>query len=112
MNKPRKKLTDTLAEEFVYGTSEANQKLPTLVETIETEVSEPQPLTAKQTTHKEKSVLSKLLETQTKEATIRFTVDMPESMHRKLSILAARSGKKKAEIVRFLLEDALSEVED
>ena len=46
----------------------------------------------------------------TKEATVRFTVDLPESMHRDLSILAAKQGVSKADIVRFLLEDALKEV--
>ena len=31
-----------------------------------------------------------------KEATVRFTVDMsPETLHRKLSLLAAKTGRKK-----------------
>ena len=47
-----------------------------------------------------------------KEPTIRFTVDMPTSMHRKLSIVAARTGKKKVEIVRLLLEEALQDVNE
>jgi predicted DNA-binding protein len=33
-------------------------------------------------------------------------------MHRKLSILAARTGRTKADIVRLLLQDALQDVED
>ncbi len=33
------------------------------------------------------------LQVQPKEATKRFTVDLPESMHRKLSILAAKTGR-------------------
>jgi len=45
-----------------------------------------------------------------KEPTVRFTVDQTETMHRKLSILAAKTGKKKAEIVRMLLDEALQEV--
>lgn len=44
--------------------------------------------------------------------TIRFTVDLPVSMHKKLSGKAARTGKKKAEIVRLLLDEALEGVED
>lgn len=48
----------------------------------------------------------------TKEATVRFTVDLPESMHRELSILAAKRGVSKADIVRLLLEDALKEVNE
>jgi predicted DNA-binding protein len=50
-------------------------------------------------------------QTPPKEATVRFTVDLPASMHRKLSILAARTGKKKAEIVRVLLDEALENVD-
>ncbi len=38
-------------------------------------------------------------------------MDMPESVHRKLSMLAARTGRKKVDIVRMLLEDGLKEVE-
>lgn len=47
-----------------------------------------------------------------KETVIRFTVDMPESLHRKLSLLAARTGQKKAAIVREMLEEWLRDVED
>jgi predicted DNA-binding protein len=42
-----------------------------------------------------------------KEATVRFTVDMSESLHRKLSMLAAKTGRKKVDIVRMLLEDGI-----
>ena len=48
----------------------------------------------------------------TKEATVRFTVDLPESMHRDLSILAAKRGVSKADIVRLLLDDALKDIDD
>ena len=48
----------------------------------------------------------------TKEATVRFTVDLPESMHRELSILAAKRGLSKADIVRILLDKALVGVEE
>ncbi len=47
-----------------------------------------------------------------KEATVRFTVDVPDSMHRKLSILAAKTGRTKADIVRVLLNDVLKYIED
>ncbi len=93
MNKPRKSL-DALAEEFVFSKPEAIAPEP------------PSPKT------EGSSILSKMLEPETKEATIRFTVDMPESLHRKLSIFAARSGKKKAEIVRVIVEDALNQVNE
>jgi predicted DNA-binding protein len=44
-----------------------------------------------------------------KEATVRFTVDMSETLYRKLSMLAAKTGDKKVDIVRMLLEDWLKE---
>ncbi|MEG4588973.1 hypothetical protein QUA54_27705 [Microcoleus sp. MOSTC5] len=56
--------------------------------------------------------MSKLQEASEKEATVRFTVDMSESLHRKLSMLAARTRRKKVDIVRMLLEDGLKDVEE
>jgi len=56
---------------------------------------------------KEPSLMSKL-QAPDKEVTVRFTVDMSESLHRKLSMLAAKTGRKKVDIVRMLLEDGLS----
>jgi len=47
-----------------------------------------------------------------KEATVRLTVDLTETQHRKLSILCARTGRKKAEIVRMLLSEALGGTEE
>jgi hypothetical protein len=58
----------------------------------------------------EPSLMSKL-QAPDKEATVRFTVDMSETLHRKLSMLAAKTGRKKVDIVRMLLEDGLKEVE-
>jgi thymidylate synthase ThyX len=59
-----------------------------------------------------RSVMSKLMEVPEKEATVRLTVDLAESMHRKLSILSAKSGRKKAEIIRMLLDDALEGIDN
>lgn len=47
-----------------------------------------------------------------KEATVRFTVDLPESMHRELSILAAKKGVNKSDIIRMLLDDALEDINE
>lgn len=69
----------------------------------------PEPKPTKSTTPAKGSVMERLLEVTDKEATIRLTVDMPESLHRKLSILCARTGNKKAVVVRTLLEDALKD---
>lgn len=71
------------------------------------------PKTALPNTQKKGSIMSQLLESATeKEATIRLTVDMPESMHRKLSMFCARTGKKKADVVRLLLNEALQELDE
>ncbi len=98
--KPRKSLEDALAGEFVYGSQERVQipspSTPPLT-------AEPQP--------KEPSLMSEL-QAPAKELTVRLTVDMPESMHKKLSILAAKTGRKKADIVRFLLSGALKDIEE
>jgi|GEM_PF-490119 hypothetical protein len=71
------------------------------------EVSAPQPVSIQS---KEPSLMSKL-QAPDKEATVRFTVDMSETLHRKLSMLAARTGRKKVDIVRMLLEDGLKETD-
>lgn len=44
-----------------------------------------------------------------KEATVRLTVDLAKSLHTKLSIAAAKTGRSKAEIVRYLIEEALGD---
>ena len=46
-----------------------------------------------------------------KEPTVRFTIDLTESMHRNLSVLAAKTGRKKAEIIRLLLDEALKDLD-
>lgn len=42
-----------------------------------------------------------------KEPTTRFTADLPDSLHRRLTMAAAMSGKKKVDIVRELLDASL-----
>jgi hypothetical protein len=97
MNK-RKPMNDALAQEFVFGDN--------FTSLTTTEAKDPALETPAE------SLISRLLEQSPKEATIRLTVDMPESMHRKLSLLSARTGKKKAVIVRLLLEEALVNVKE
>lgn len=112
--KPRKSLGDSLAQEFVYGEKidrPANNQEQPASETPPPPVEQPiaeVPTLPKPT----ESTLATMFQTSAKEATIRFTVDLPESMHRKLSILAAKTGKKKAEIVRMLLDETLKDVEE
>jgi len=91
----RKPLNDALAENFVYGQGEISNE-------TQAEVSSQNSA--------EQPTISHLLEArEEKEPTKRFTVDLPESMHRKLSILAARTGRKKSEIIKLLLNDLLKD---
>ncbi len=129
--KKRKSLDDALAQEFVYGENGASNQpssiKPETIEETQPEVVEESkktqqgvtspslPLTQEKQTKKKKSKLSimdKLQPVQQREATKRFTVDLPDSMHRKLSILAAKTGRTKADIVRVLLDDVLKDIED
>lgn len=120
--KSRKSLDDALAQQFIYG--EKQHETPG-ESTPEAPPSEPSPrnrdsLSAllaagarlrRRSKQQKKSSLVGKLQTSQKEATVRFTVDLPQSMHQKLSLLAARTGKKKAEIVRMLLDEVLEDME-
>jgi len=132
MSTKKRKPLGSAMEEFVFGTKEAAPPpefvspaaMPTASLTPETalpakppepalpvatppqpEVLAPEPISIQS---KELSLMSKL-QAPDKEATVRFTVDMSETLHRKLSMLAAKTGRKKVDIVRMLLEDGLKE---
>ena len=131
MNRKRKPLNDALAQSFVYGTSEPNinEVKPDTTKSFEEQSSDKNktnntvrkpPVENRDTINdlpknkkkkKELSMIDKF-QIKPKEATKRFTVDLPESQHRKLSILAAKTGRTKADIVRMLLEEALEEISD
>jgi fructose-1,6-bisphosphatase/sedoheptulose 1,7-bisphosphatase-like protein len=119
MNKKRKSLDDSLASEFVFGGNK-----PEIETGIPEEVTEETTAAASETTpiasmpekpvenkSQELSFMEKL-QVEAKEGTKRFTIDLRESVHRKLSILAAKTGRTKADIVRLLLEDALMDVDE
>ncbi|VXD15377.1 CopG-like DNA-binding protein [Planktothrix serta PCC 8927] len=101
MNKKqtRKPLSDALAQEFVYGENSTPQ------------VSSKPETTPEPTPQQQRTFMDKL-QVQPKEGTKRFTVDLAEPSHRKLSIWAARTGRTKAEIVRLLLDEALKDVSE
>ncbi len=103
--KPRKSLQDTLASQFVYGSQEQSEEIAAKA-TVRVPVP-PEPVKPS----KETDLMSKL-QTPAKEPTVRFTVDLSESMHRKLTMLAAKTGRKKADIVRLLLDEALTDVDE
>jgi len=124
--KRRKALGDSLASEFVYGSpvpqSPAPQSPapePTPEPTPEPRAEAPgkaasKPRLARNTpTLTEADILSRVLTpTEDRERMIRFTADLPESLHQKLTMLAAKSGKKKVEIVRSILEEVLKDVNE
>lgn len=85
MTKKRQSLNDdaSLAKKFVYGETASPQQKKTAT---------PEPIE--------------------KETTVRMSVDLTTSVHRKLSILAAKTGKKKVEIIRELLDEALKNVNE
>ena len=133
--KKRKSLDDSLASEFVFGkgaSPESNSEdsvargdkpqtgaapTPEAEPEVEPEVeAEPTPTTPMPEkpapkSNKESSLMQKL-QLEAKEPTKRFTIDLQESVHRKLSILAAKTGRTKADIVRMLLDDALEDVDE
>jgi hypothetical protein len=74
--------------------------------------AEPKTRTERKKQPEKKGIMAKLMEQTEKEATVRLTVDLAESVHRKLSILSAKSGKKKAEIIRMLLDEALEDLDE
>jgi hypothetical protein len=138
MNTKKRKPLGSAMEEFVFGTKEKEAALlptpdvvlPASTRTASLTPEAPLPATPPQIAlpvatqpqpealapktvpiqSKEPSLMSKL-QAPDKEATVRFTVDMSESLHRKLSMLAAKTGRKKVDIVRMLLEDGLKEVD-
>lgn len=119
--KSRKSLDDALAQQFIYGEKQQGTLREPSPEQTPSEHSSEQlsssvneagvHLRTTEKTPNESTLMDKF-QTPPKEATVRFTVDLPASMHRKLSILAAKTGKKKAEIVRMLLDDALADVDE
>ena len=53
-----------------------------------------------------------LAPTDAPERNVRFTADLPESLHRRLTMAAATSGKRKVDIVRAILDAVLPQVSD
>lgn len=116
--KKRKPLDDALASNFVYGEDKVKDEASEIekrsrsvspgARSLEpkSEVELVSPPVVKQ---KESSLMDKL-QANPKEATKRFTVDLEESLHRDLSILAAETGRTKADIVRILLKDAVQSI--
>lgn len=128
LKRSRKSLDDALAKRFIYGEKSQGEEREAAEEQTPSNSPTEQPSQEKRSSVMasqdvgasfaarikipKSSIRMDKLKTPPKEATVRLTVDLPASMHRKLSILAARTGKKKAEIVRVLLVDVLEDVEE
>lgn len=123
MSTKKRKPLGSAMEEFVFGTKEAvpaptatelvsPAPIPTASLITETPPTPPTPFALLPTEtppppkasaphpvptqSKEPSLMSKL-QAPDKEATVRFSVDMSESVHRKLSMLAAKTERKKVD---------------
>lgn len=117
----RKSLDDALAQQFIYG--EEQQQTPpkeptSLAQSAQSKLYSNEgdsallapgtSLNIKQKQQKKPSAITKF-QAPPKEPTVRFTVDLSQSIHQRLSLLAATTGMKKADIVRLLLNDALED---
>ncbi|HEY9769591.1 MAG TPA: hypothetical protein V6C71_14025 [Coleofasciculaceae cyanobacterium] len=104
----RKYLDDSLASEFVFGDNkpEAEAATPEEVTTVESETTPIAPMSDKPVENKSKELsLMEKLQVEAKKGTKRFTIDLRKSVYRKLSILSARTGRSKADIIRMVLDD-------
>ncbi|MEP0755728.1 ribbon-helix-helix protein, CopG family [Trichocoleus sp. Lan] len=94
--KPRKTL-NAAADKFIFGEPESEPPI---------EKSSPPP------TQDAGGLLEKLQKDEPpKERPIRVSLDLSPEMHRRLTNLANRTGRKKSEVLRILLAEALAELE-
>lgn len=97
MNKPRKKLDETAAK-FIFG---------------EKAQPEPEPTEPPAPELKPKSELLEKLTKQPEERVkpIRVSLDLDPETHKRLTALAKRLGRRKSEVLRILVDQALNEIE-
>ena len=94
----RKKLSEA-QKQFISGDSD--NKADTSVSTSASQIAE----------DIRKSLKQELFGSKTKEASIRFTVDLPASLNKRLSQLSLDTGKPKTELVRTILSQALNAID-
>ena len=101
----RKKLTDA-QKQFIAGddiNTEAPQQVLAEANTqVSTEISDRIGANLKQELFGDRK---------SKESSIRFTVDIPESLNKRLAQLSLDTGKPKTELVRTILNQALSSLD-
>lgn len=59
---------------------------------------------------KQKRAIDELMQAAEQERQVRITVDLAASQHQALTIVCAKLGKSKAEIIRALVDDLLNEL--
>jgi len=107
MTAKKRKPLDSPENQFVYSVQEPERApTPAAPELAPTPPKQRKPSSSSES---KESALIKKLQAFHKEPTVRFTVDLPESLHRKLSAAASKAGCKKVDIVRMLLENGLKD---
>jgi len=106
MTRKCKPLKDGVANEFVFGDRDVDTPAPTPSPAPESEEGETMPAASS----KRGGDIMAQLAAPEKEATVRLTVDLAKSLHTKLSVAAAKTGRSKADIVRYLIEEALGDL--
>ncbi|MDJ0899706.1 MAG: hypothetical protein QNJ55_12935 [Xenococcus sp. MO_188.B8] len=101
----RKKLSDA-QKQFIAGddiNTEVNQQVLAEANTqVSTEISDRIGANLKQELFGDRK---------SKESSIRFTVDIPESLNKRLAQLSVDTGKPKTELVRTIIDRALSSLD-
>ena len=97
----RKKLTDA-QKQFIAGDDLDNQSSQQANTEVNTQISDDIGNNLKQELFGDRKA---------KESSIRFTVDIPESLNKRLSQLSVDTGKPKTELVRTILNQALNSLD-
>ena len=97
----RKKLTDA-QKQFISGDDLDNQSSQQVNTEVNTQISDDIGHNLKQELFGDRKA---------KESSIRFTVDIPESLNKRLSQLSVDTGKPKTELVRTILNQALNSLD-
>ncbi|MCC0179356.1 hypothetical protein I4641_20555 [Waterburya agarophytonicola K14] len=101
----RKKLSDA-QKQFIAGddmnTQASQQVLAEANTQVSTEISDRIGADLKQELFSDRK---------TKESSIRFTVDIPESLNKRLAQLSVDTGKPKTELVRTIIDRALTSLD-
>ena len=97
----RKKLTDA-QKQFIAGNDFSNQSSQQVNAEVNTQIADELGDSLKQELFGNPKA---------KESSIRFTVDIPESLNKRLSQLSIDTGKPKTELVRTILDRALNSLD-